>query len=286
MCDENVLMQLSNHYSNSGRTIIADNFFTTLNGAKRLANIGLAFVGTVRANKAFLPPEMKKNPQRPLLSSLFGFHENLVSLCSYVPKKNKAVNLITTVHYTTNVEGDAKKPEAILYYNINKAGVDCMDQMATHFSTKRPTNRWTVAFFYNILDIMALASFVICKEMDGLHKNDARRSFLNTLAKTLVLANIGNRMNNPKVISQFTTRVAVESFFGKPMNIAPNLLTMHRSGADTLTNKRDCRICLQGEDKLRRKTRFFCTACSNPVCVQHPKTNYTCFACVPQTDSN
>ncbi|CAD7000933.1 unnamed protein product, partial [Ceratitis capitata] len=90
-----------------------------------------------------------------------------------------------------------------------------------------------------MLDIMALVSFVICKEMDGLHKHDARRSYLNTLDKSLVLANVENRMNNPKVISQFTTRVAVESFFGKPINIAPNLLTMHRSGADTLTNKRE-----------------------------------------------
>ncbi|XP_004524835.1 piggyBac transposable element-derived protein 4-like [Ceratitis capitata] len=50
---ENVLIQLSKNYSHSVRTIVADNFFTTSNGAKRLANIRLAFVGTVRANKAF-----------------------------------------------------------------------------------------------------------------------------------------------------------------------------------------------------------------------------------------
>ncbi|XP_055918320.1 piggyBac transposable element-derived protein 3-like [Eupeodes corollae] len=144
---QNVLLQLANRYSNTGRTLVADNFFTTLEGTKRLAGIGLAFVGTVRSNKRFLPEEMKKNSSRPLLSSLFGFHENLVSVCSYVPKKNKAVNLLSTVHYSKDCRGEAMKPEAILLYNSNKAGVDCMDQMVTHFTSKRPTRRWTYAFF-------------------------------------------------------------------------------------------------------------------------------------------
>jgi len=40
---------------------------------------------------------------------LFGFHENLVSICSYVPKKNRVVNLLLTVHYNKACEGEAKK---------------------------------------------------------------------------------------------------------------------------------------------------------------------------------
>lgn len=212
---ENVLLELTKKYANSGRTIVADNFFTTLEGAKRLTNIGLAYVGTIRANKRCLPQEMKKNPSRPVLSTRFGFNENLVSLCSYVPKKNKAVNLISTVHYSTNCEGEALKPEAIIFYNQNKSGVDTMDQMITHFSTKRPTRRWTFAFFCNMLDIMALAAFCIAKERDGNNRSDARRKFLTTLHNTLVLPNIEQRMNNPRIISRFSTRLAVEAFFGK-----------------------------------------------------------------------
>ena len=57
---ENVLLQLTNRYSNRGRTIVSDNFFTTLEGVKRLANLGLAYVGTIRSNKRFLPEERKK----------------------------------------------------------------------------------------------------------------------------------------------------------------------------------------------------------------------------------
>lgn len=276
---ENVLLELANRYTNSGRTLVADNFFVTLEGAKRLASLGLALVGTIRSNKRCLPKEMKKDPNRTVLSTLFGFHESLVSLCSYVPKKNKAVNLLSTVHYSKNVEGDALKPEAILFYNANKAGVDCMDQMVTHYSTKLKTNRWTFAFFCNILDVMALASFIICKENGGLTKKDARRKFLDTLSKTLVLANIENRMNNIHVISQFNTRLGIEGFFGRKIDLPSNEVIAQRSGANTLTGKKDCRLCLQGGDKLRRKTRFFCSKCVNPVCQQHSKVDYICFSC-------
>ena len=36
-------------------------------------------------------------------------------------------------------EGEVMKPEAILFCNENKAGVDCMDQMVIHFTTERST---------------------------------------------------------------------------------------------------------------------------------------------------
>lgn len=182
-----ILLQFTNRFSHSGRTAIADNFFTTLEGAKRLSNIGLSFFGTIRPNKRCVPKEMKK--KTPVHSSLFGFHESLVSICSKLLlvtclKKNRAVILLSTMHYTKHCEGEAQKPEAILFYNANKDGVDCMDRMATQFTCKRPTKRWTFAFFCNMLDVMALAALCICKEVDRLDKFDARRTFLTTLTKS------------------------------------------------------------------------------------------------------
>ncbi|XP_026482143.1 piggyBac transposable element-derived protein 3-like [Ctenocephalides felis] len=97
---EKVLLKLASRYANTGRTMIADNFFATLEGVKKLQTNGIAFVGTIRANKRCVPNEMRKNSKRPELSTLFGFNENIVSICSYVPKKNKTVNLLSTVHYT------------------------------------------------------------------------------------------------------------------------------------------------------------------------------------------
>lgn len=220
---ENVLLQLTNRFSNSGRTIIADNFFTTLEGAKRLANNGLAFVGTIRGNKRCIPEEMRKNRSRPEHSTLFGFHE-MVTICSYVPKKNKAVNLLSTVHYTKNCEGEKQKPEAILYYNSAKGGVDCMDQMVTHFSCKRSTKRWTLAFFFNMLDVMALAAYSVCKDIEKFTKPDSRRTFLVSLSNSLVNANIENRMNNARIMGQFSARTAIECYFGRKIWVSNNIV--------------------------------------------------------------
>lgn len=88
---ENVLLELASRYRNSGRTIVADNFFTTLEGAKKLANLGLAYVGTVRANKRCIPEEMKKTNTRAVLSSIFGFQENLVSICSSMYPRRQSI---------------------------------------------------------------------------------------------------------------------------------------------------------------------------------------------------
>ena len=159
------------------------------------------------SNKRYIPNEMRKDRPRSVLSSLFGFHENLVSICSYVTKKKKCVNLLSTVHYTKHCEGKAMKPEVILFYNETKAGVDCLDI----FYYKKVNKTMGCCVFLQRVDTMALAAFCICKEVDGLNKNIARRNFLTTLADTLVLQNIENRMNNIHIINQFNTRLAMES---------------------------------------------------------------------------
>ncbi|XP_037824122.1 uncharacterized protein LOC119612390 [Lucilia sericata] len=127
---------------------------------------------------------------------------------------------------------------------------------------------------------MALAAFCICKEIDGLNKNGARRDFLTTLADTLVPPNIENRMKNPHIIKQFNTRLAMKSYFGRPLN--PPVVVPSSSGADTLLKRKSCKLCTLGDEKIRRLTRFFCSKCSNPVCLQHSKSEYICFSCLPE----
>lgn len=69
---------------------------------------------------------------------------------------------------------------------------------------------------------------------------------------------------------------------GRHANIPSNIVVDQRAGAATLSSKRDCQICKQGGDKLRRKTHFFCATCSKPVFQQHPNISYACFSCVSQ----
>uniref|UniRef100_A0A0A1XPM0 PiggyBac transposable element-derived protein 4 n=1 Tax=Zeugodacus cucurbitae TaxID=28588 RepID=A0A0A1XPM0_ZEUCU len=103
-------------------------------------------------NKACLPSEFKPSPQRLEHSSIFGYGENK-TICSYVPKKNKAVVLLLTMPCDDTISGIKQKPNVILFYNETKGGVDVMDHMLRQYSTKRKTHRWPLALFYNILDI-------------------------------------------------------------------------------------------------------------------------------------
>ena len=70
-------------------------------------------------------------------------------MCSWVPKKNKLVLLLSTEI------GESAKPEIGEFYNEIKARVDALYQKVRHYTTYRKTKRWPMAAFYNILDIAA-----------------------------------------------------------------------------------------------------------------------------------
>lgn len=116
-------------------------------------------------------------------------------------QKNKVVLLISTEHYTCNVDRNKAtlKPYQILDYNENKAGVDTMDQMVNGYSCKRATNRWPLAMFFNMLDIAGLASFIIHDELRPKKQTDKRRFFIIELATQLVIPHMEERSLNPNV---------------------------------------------------------------------------------------
>ena len=72
------------------RTLTTDNFFSSVELAKKLFSKNIFFVGTLRKNKPEIPSEFLPNKKRTINSSLYGF-KDFVTLVSYVPKK---VNLL------------------------------------------------------------------------------------------------------------------------------------------------------------------------------------------------
>ena len=157
-----VVLQLSDSISGSGRNVTTDNFFTSYHLAKELMGRRLSLVGTIRNNRKEIPGEMLPDRRRDLYSSKFGFADDGVTLVSYVPKRGKAVTLLSTQHRSNTVMSDEKKkPEIITYYNATKSGVDVLDKLVRTYSCKRASSRWTVAFFLNMLDIAAYNALVL-----------------------------------------------------------------------------------------------------------------------------
>lgn len=278
---ERVVYDLCCAYKGSGRNVVMDNYFTTLPLADGLMKWNLSLTGTLKKNKAYIPKEMLPSKERPPLSTLFGFRDN-VTMCSYVPKKNKSVVLLSTMHYDNAVSGDKQKPEIIHHYNATKGGVDSMDKMLSHFTSKRKTCRWPLALFFNVIDICGLASYIIHKAHKPSKKTYYRRKVLNELSKVLVMPNVLNRAKNPRVTGQVSTRTAIELLTGKPLQ--ENLpLPQHnprkRQADGRLPICGSCYVCKNETTKKRRKTRKCCSKCNNPVCNEHTAPITTCIFC-------
>lgn len=148
-----------------------------------------------------------------MYQTLFAFLDENVTILPYVAKVDKYVLLLSTEHYTrATTTTDKCKLTAILDYNVNKAGVDTMDQMLSGYSCKRSTNRWPLSMFYNMLDISCLASYIIHKEFKPSKKSDKRRAFILELSEQLVILNMERRAAIPKVYAIPATKLAMQTF--------------------------------------------------------------------------
>ena len=88
--------------------------------------------------------------------------------------------LLSMMHYDTETQGP-KNSTMIVDYNKFKGGVDNMDKCLGEYTTKRKTNRWPLAFFYNTIDLSAFAAYLIYKENnpDNPKLSSVRRMFCN-----------------------------------------------------------------------------------------------------------
>jgi len=85
-----------------------------------------------------------------------------MTLVSYVPQKNRAVILLSTMHHSAITNASNKnKSEITLHYNATNGGVETLDQKCHSFSTKRKTRRWLIAQFYNLVDISGISAEII-----------------------------------------------------------------------------------------------------------------------------
>ncbi|XP_052379270.1 piggyBac transposable element-derived protein 4-like [Oncorhynchus keta] len=165
----------------SGCNVTCDNFFTSYELGQWLLERNLTMVGTVRKNKAELPPALFESKGRQVLSSRFAFTPT-ATLLSYLAKKNKNVLLLSTLHTEAQVSDRRdRKPALVLDYNCNKGGVDNLDKVVSTYSCRRMTARWPLVVFHNILDVSSYNAFVIWMP----RKQNKRRVFLAPLPRAL-----------------------------------------------------------------------------------------------------
>lgn len=115
-----------------GRNITMDNYFTSIPLAEDLLKKKISIIGTLRKNKREIPIELIQVKQRAPGSSMFAFKKGM-TLVSYVPKKNRVVLALSTMHEDDSIDVTTEKPEIITAYNNTKCGVDLLDRSCPSF---------------------------------------------------------------------------------------------------------------------------------------------------------
>lgn len=257
---QNLVQRLTQHWQNHGRNITLDNFFTSVALAEQLLVTNTTLVGTIRQNRRDIPQEFLPNRRRPIESSLFGFDQEL-TLVSYVPKKNKAVLLLSSMHHDNRVDpNNHGKPDIVLFYNDTKSGVDNLDHLVRIYSCKRKTNRWPLTLFFNMLDCAGVAAYNIWLQKFpdwNRGKHNKRRLFLKELGRALVQQHIERRLENPRAL-QRGVRAALSA-------IGIEIQPAQVAGPNRQERKR-CAFCTRERD---RKTPIVCVNCQMHCCPEH-----------------
>lgn len=260
-----------------GHNLTVDNFFTSYQLAQKLLENQITVVGTIRKNKPELPPEILETKRRPLYSSRFAFTEN-TTVVSYIPKKNKSVNLLSTLHHSSEVSDRTdKKPVIILDYNKCKGGVDTLDKAVSCYTCKRKTNRWPQVVFSNIVDISAYNAFVLFTTanyswMEGCLAK--RRIYLENLGMQLVTPYINSRKALPR--APFSLEIAKKIREASETPSTSTRRDENNTGTAKKAPKRSrCQLCA----KTDNKTPLNCAICKKFICKQHSNTIILCTQC-------
>lgn len=159
----NVVIRMAQHVLGKNMNITMDNWFSSLRVAKQLFENGTTMVGTVRKDKREVSREFCLARGHPPCSSKFGFHPPC-TMVSYVPKPNKVVILMSTMHNDATIDtttGDSQKPEIITYYNRTQNGVDLVDKMSSLYDVSGNSRRWPLTVFFDLINLSALNALCI-----------------------------------------------------------------------------------------------------------------------------
>nr|CAH7732627.1 unnamed protein product [Callosobruchus chinensis] len=256
---QEIVLRLVQPIEGTNRNITGDNWFTSLPLASSLKAKKLTYVGTVRKNKREIPPEFLPRKDRQEKSSIFGFQED-ATLVSYCSKKNKAVLVLSTMHFDDAIDStthEERKPEMVTFYNMTKGGVDVLDQLCHNYDVSRSTRRWPMVLFYDLLNITAVNAFCIYRHHCAVtNKNPKRAEFLEALSWELIKPQIERRSKLACMPAEIRRRARI--LLEIPEEPAPE---KEKNGS-----RGRCYICGRARNKTTRKR---CVRCSNWTCVSH-----------------
>ncbi|KAJ6648949.1 PiggyBac transposable element-derived protein 4 [Pseudolycoriella hygida] len=128
-----IVLDLAEPYLDNGRTMITDNFYTSITLAKALQNRKTHLIGTLRKDRTGNPETVTKSKLKR--GEIVGRESSGIVVAKWKDKRD--VLMLTTKHN-------------LKQKSTGKQGIDLSDQMSSYFSPLRKTIRWyhKIAFEY------------------------------------------------------------------------------------------------------------------------------------------
>nr|CAH7748238.1 unnamed protein product [Callosobruchus chinensis] len=250
-----VALRLIKPISGTGRNVTFDNWFTSYELLLHLLKYhNLTAVGTLRKNKAQIPPNFLKTRGREELSSTFGFQENIL-ITSYVPRKNKVVLLMSTFHLTPDIDPrteDEKKPEVITFYNCTNHSLTWTNYLLHMMFLEIAEDGHQQFIFFAMLNCTGINALVIHSANTGIIMK--RRKFLKKLAFQLIEEYEEVRSQNPRLPRELQ---------------ASQKRQCETNNAEPRKRQKNSKRCAKCPRNADRKTFYTCLKCNESVCLPH-----------------
>jgi hypothetical protein len=191
---QTVVMDLSEDLLGCYRTVVADNFFTSIPLAKRLLWNDTYLIGTLRSNRAGSGHEVVQKKLKR--GEVYGLQSNNgIKLIKWKDKRDILMISTKPSHSAVVVETRKinrlneriMKPQVVLDYNEGKQGTDLSDQLSAYYTCLRRSIKWyhKVAFEL-IFGTSVVNSYLIYKE-NYATGNTTILQFRESLVRSLLL---------------------------------------------------------------------------------------------------
>lgn len=139
-----VVLTLCGQLLNAGRVIVTDNYYTSMDLAKKLLEKQTNLLGTLRSNRKGNPKTVinKRLKKGELIAKQ---SENGITVLKWCDKRD--ILVLSTLHgdeteSVNRFSGNVNKPRAIIDYNAGKSSIDLSDQLSSYSTPLRRSLKW------------------------------------------------------------------------------------------------------------------------------------------------
>uniref|UniRef100_A0A7I4Y4Y7 DDE_Tnp_1_7 domain-containing protein n=1 Tax=Haemonchus contortus TaxID=6289 RepID=A0A7I4Y4Y7_HAECO len=143
---QQAVLDLVAPYLNEGRTVTADNFYTSIALAELLIEQKTNYVGTLRKNRLGIPVDIK-NARLKRGEVVARQNNKGVTVLKWNDKRE--IYMLSTCHDAS--KGQSNKPVMVEGYNLAKGSVDLSDQMCSYTPFVRKTTKWYLRLFFHLV---------------------------------------------------------------------------------------------------------------------------------------